>query len=218
MGSGNLLETVRRSLGIKEMSKVNWSSNLAELGMDSMLGAEFRKMLSGNWTMEQVLQLSLKDVQALDGDSASSHAHSSPFTNGGGAKNGNGYGGGATNGNGHGHTQNGGGATNGNGYLNGGSEKNGNGGPESGSRLLHSVARSLGIKNLAKVNTSCTLADLGMDSMLGAELRKVVEADYNTRLSMEQVLQLTLTHVIHLEKTGTVPSLGLGNGNGFVKA
>uniref|UniRef100_A0A8C9Q675 Fatty acid synthase n=1 Tax=Spermophilus dauricus TaxID=99837 RepID=A0A8C9Q675_SPEDA len=58
--------------------------------------------------------------------------------------------------------------------------------------LVEAVARILGIRDLAGVNLDSTLADLGLDSLMGVEVRQTLEREHDLVLSMREVQRLTL--------------------------
>ncbi|XP_063235501.1 fatty acid synthase-like isoform X2 [Bacillus rossius redtenbacheri] len=57
--------------------------------------------------------------------------------------------------------------------------------------LLDAVSNILGIKDLKKVNFQATLADLGMDSLMSAEIKQVLERNHSIILSPEEIRKLT---------------------------
>ncbi|KAM5149351.1 fatty acid synthase isoform 2-T2 [Callospermophilus lateralis] len=58
--------------------------------------------------------------------------------------------------------------------------------------LVNTVAHILGIRDLAGVNLDSSLADLGLDSLMGVEVRQTLEREHDLVLSMREVRQLTL--------------------------
>ncbi|VTJ57756.1 Hypothetical predicted protein [Marmota monax] len=58
--------------------------------------------------------------------------------------------------------------------------------------LVNAVAHILGIRDLAGVNLDSSLADLGLDSLMGVEVRQTLEREHDLVLSMREVRQLTL--------------------------
>lgn len=42
------------------------------------------------------------------------------------------------------------------------------------------------------LNSDATLADLGLDSLMGVEIRQILERDYNVVMSMRDIRQLTI--------------------------
>ncbi|KAK2504120.1 hypothetical protein MC885_011188 [Smutsia gigantea] len=58
--------------------------------------------------------------------------------------------------------------------------------------LVKSVAHILGIRNLARVNMDSSLVDLGLDSLMGVEVRHMLEREFDLMLSTRDIRQLTL--------------------------
>lgn len=58
--------------------------------------------------------------------------------------------------------------------------------------LLKAVAHILGIRDLAAVNLDSSLADLGLDSLMGVEVRQMLEREHELAMSMRDIQQLTL--------------------------
>ncbi|XP_008048097.1 fatty acid synthase isoform X2 [Carlito syrichta] len=74
--------------------------------------------------------------------------------------------------------------------------------------LVKSVAHILGIRDLAAVNLDSSLADLGLDSLMGVEVRQTLEREHDLVLSMRDVRQLTLRKLQELSsKTGLANEL-----------
>ncbi|KAK9502678.1 hypothetical protein O3M35_011399 [Rhynocoris fuscipes] len=65
--------------------------------------------------------------------------------------------------------------------------------------LVDSVKNILGIKDAKSVNTSSSLADLGMDSLMGAEIKQTLERNYDIVLSAAEIRSLTFGKLIELE-------------------
>lgn len=49
-----------------------------------------------------------------------------------------------------------------------------------------------GIRDLAGINLDSSLADLGLDSLMGVEVRQILEREHDLVLPMREVRQLTL--------------------------
>ncbi|KAM5273320.1 fatty acid synthase [Ctenodactylus gundi] len=64
--------------------------------------------------------------------------------------------------------------------------------------LVKSVAHILGIRDLAGVSLDASLADLGLDSLMGVEVRQALEREHDLVLSMREVRQLTLRRLQEL--------------------
>lgn len=59
--------------------------------------------------------------------------------------------------------------------------------------LLHAVANILGIKDPTKVSDSANLAELGMDSLMGAEIKQTLERGYDVVLGVQEIRGLTFS-------------------------
>ncbi|KAM5309029.1 fatty acid synthase [Glossophaga mutica] len=64
--------------------------------------------------------------------------------------------------------------------------------------LLKAVAHILGIRDMATVNLDSTLGDLGLDSLMGVEVRQTLEREHDLVLSMREIQQLTLRNLQEL--------------------
>lgn len=69
--------------------------------------------------------------------------------------------------------------------------------------LTDAVANILGIKDAKTVSPAATLADLGMDSLMGAEIKQTLERNYDVVLSAQEIRVLTF---------GKLQELGSGGG------
>ena len=58
--------------------------------------------------------------------------------------------------------------------------------------LVLSVARILGVKDVTSVNPDMTLANLGLDSLMGVEVKQTLERDHDVVLPMKDIRQLTI--------------------------
>jgi fatty acid synthase len=79
-------------------------------------------------------------------------------------------------------------------------ERGGQGRKEGGAGLVESVARILGMKDVSNVNTSSSLAELGMDSLMGVEVKQALERDYDVVLSMQEIRQLNLAKLKEIDE------------------
>lgn len=70
--------------------------------------------------------------------------------------------------------------------------------------IVQAIANILGIKKLETINTSVTLADLGMDSLMGTEIKQTLERNYDLILSAQDIRNLTF------EKLSAVDSDSIG--------
>ncbi|XP_053996082.1 fatty acid synthase [Hylaeus anthracinus] len=57
--------------------------------------------------------------------------------------------------------------------------------------IVQAVANILGIKKLDSINTSVTLADFGMDSLMGTEIKQTLERSYDLVLTPQEIRGLT---------------------------
>lgn len=74
--------------------------------------------------------------------------------------------------------------------------------------LLKAVAHILGIRDLAGINLDSSLADLGLDSLMGVEVRQTLEREHDLVLSMREVRQLTLRRLQELSaQASSAPEL-----------
>lgn len=80
--------------------------------------------------------------------------------------------------------------------------KGGSGGANQVS-LLDAVANILGIKDTKNINVSATLADLGMDSLMGAEIKQTLERNYDLVLSVGEIRTLTVKRLQELQSNDT---------------
>ncbi|XP_043860025.1 LOW QUALITY PROTEIN: fatty acid synthase [Dromiciops gliroides] len=58
--------------------------------------------------------------------------------------------------------------------------------------LLKAVAHILGIRDVNTLNPDSTLADLGLDSLMGVEVRQTLEREYDIVMAMREIRQLTI--------------------------
>lgn len=67
--------------------------------------------------------------------------------------------------------------------------------------VVQAVANILGIKALETVNGSTSLADLGMDSLMGTEIKQTMERNYDIVLSALEIRNLTFDKLGKLDNT-----------------
>lgn len=60
-----------------------------------------------------------------------------------------------------------------------------------GVSLIAAVANILGLKDMKNINDSASLADLGMDSLMGAEIKQTLERNFDMVLSAQEIRNLT---------------------------
>nr|XP_028572050.1 fatty acid synthase [Podarcis muralis] len=58
--------------------------------------------------------------------------------------------------------------------------------------LVDAVAHILGVRDISSLNADTSLADLGLDSLMGVEVRQTLERDYDIVMSMRDVRLLTI--------------------------
>lgn len=69
--------------------------------------------------------------------------------------------------------------------------------------LVQAVANILGIKTVELVNVNITLADLGMDSLMGTEIKQTLERNYDVVLSALEIRNLTFDKLGKLDNSST---------------
>nr|XP_033816212.1 fatty acid synthase [Geotrypetes seraphini] len=69
--------------------------------------------------------------------------------------------------------------------------------------LVEAVAHILGVRDVSCLNPSTTLADLGLDSLMGVEVRQTLERDYDVVMTMREVRQLTVNKLRELSAKST---------------
>lgn len=72
------------------------------------------------------------------------------------------------------------------------------------------------MRDVNSLNSDATLADLGLDSLMGVEIRQILERDYNVVMSMRDIRQLTINKLQEVVSNNSRGS----NGNcqhGFLK-
>ena len=81
------------------------------------------------------------------------------------------------------------------------------------SDLVKTIANILGIKDHTTLNPSTTLAEMGMDSLMGVEVKQTLERDYDVMLSIQELRSLNVGHLKEISSQG-----GLGSGKGQCEA
>lgn len=64
--------------------------------------------------------------------------------------------------------------------------------------LVTAVAHILGVREVSSLNPDSSLADLGLDSLMGVEVRQTLERDYDIVMAMREVRQLTINKLYQL--------------------
>lgn len=64
------------------------------------------------------------------------------------------------------------------------------------SSLFHGLTRTTsspsGVRDMNNLNADASLADLGLDSLMGVEIRQILERDYDIVMAMREIRQLTI--------------------------
>ncbi|XP_030757326.1 fatty acid synthase [Sitophilus oryzae] len=77
--------------------------------------------------------------------------------------------------------------------------------------LTDAVANILGIKDASTVAPVASLADLGMDSLMGAEIKQTLERNYDLVLSAQEIRGLTFGKLQELSSGGGAPTAPVQN-------
>ncbi|KAL8163353.1 UNVERIFIED_CONTAM: hypothetical protein K2H54_018774 [Gekko kuhli] len=64
--------------------------------------------------------------------------------------------------------------------------------------LVEAVAHILGVRDVSSLNADTSLADLGLDSLMGVEVRQTLERDYDIVMAMRDVRLLTINKLREL--------------------
>jgi fatty acid synthase, animal type len=67
--------------------------------------------------------------------------------------------------------------------------------------LIATIANILGVKNVNSINPNDSLADLGMDSLMGTEIKQTLERNYDILLSLQEIRNLTFAKLQELSST-----------------
>uniref|UniRef100_A0AAQ5YJU9 Fatty acid synthase n=1 Tax=Amphiprion ocellaris TaxID=80972 RepID=A0AAQ5YJU9_AMPOC len=67
--------------------------------------------------------------------------------------------------------------------------------------LVEAVAHILGVRDVNSLNADASLADLGLDSLMGVEVRQTLERDYDIVMTMREIRQLTINKLRELANT-----------------
>ncbi|KAJ1364192.1 hypothetical protein KIN20_024223 [Parelaphostrongylus tenuis] len=71
-----------------------------------------------------------------------------------------------------------------------------------GGNLLQTIAHILGVNDVSQLNPDANLGDLGLDSLMGVEIKQALERDYDIVLSMKDIRTLTLNKLQQLAECG----------------
>jgi fatty acid synthase len=78
-----------------------------------------------------------------------------------------------------------------------------------GGNLLQTIAHILGVNDVSQLNPDANLGDLGLDSLMGVEIKQALERDYDIVLSMKDIRTLTLNKLQQLAENGGAGSTAL---------
>ncbi|XP_069728923.1 fatty acid synthase [Phaenicophaeus curvirostris] len=67
--------------------------------------------------------------------------------------------------------------------------------------LVEAVGNILGIRDMSTLNPETSLADLGLDSLMGVEVRQTLERDYDIIMNMREIRLLTINKLRELSST-----------------
>lgn len=56
----------------------------------------------------------------------------------------------------------------------------------------------LGVRDVSSLNADASLADLGLDSLMGVEVKQTLERDYDIVMAMREIRQLTINKLREL--------------------
>lgn len=71
-----------------------------------------------------------------------------------------------------------------------------------GGNLMQTIAHILGVNDVSQLNPDANLGDLGLDSLMGVEIKQALERDYDIVLSMKDIRTLTLNKLQQLAENG----------------
>ncbi|XP_013390789.1 fatty acid synthase isoform X1 [Lingula anatina] len=87
---------------------------------------------------------------------------------------------------------------------------------DGGADLLDAVGNILGVKDPSTLNPDTTLADLGLDSLMGVEIKQTLERDFDVVLSMKDVRALTINKLKAISTQGVKPVQDTSDGSPHV--
>ncbi|CAH1774053.1 unnamed protein product [Owenia fusiformis] len=74
------------------------------------------------------------------------------------------------------------------------------------SSIADMVAHILGIKDISSVSPTITLADIGLDSLMGVEVKQALEREYDLVLSMREIRLLTMESLLAMAENDCQPA------------
>uniref|UniRef100_A0A8D2NDD8 Fatty acid synthase n=1 Tax=Zonotrichia albicollis TaxID=44394 RepID=A0A8D2NDD8_ZONAL len=72
--------------------------------------------------------------------------------------------------------------------------------------LVEAVAHILGVRDVSSLNAESSLADLGLDSLMGVEVRQTLERDYDIVMTMREIRLLTINKLRELSSKSKTSS------------
>lgn len=66
-----------------------------------------------------------------------------------------------------------------------------------------------GVRDVNSLNADASLADLGLDSLMGVEVRQTLERDYDIIMTMREIRQLTINKLRELGNSNPGGSHGI---------
>ncbi|KAJ3607846.1 hypothetical protein NHX12_024897 [Muraenolepis orangiensis] len=76
-------------------------------------------------------------------------------------------------------------------------------GPAEQKDLVEAVGHILGVRDVSTLNADSSLADLGLDSLMGVEVRQTLERDYDLAMPMRDIRRLTINKLRELSDKPT---------------
>lgn len=67
----------------------------------------------------------------------------------------------------------------------------------------------LGVRDVNNLNADSSLADLGLDSLMGVEIRQILERDYDIVMAMREIRQLTINKLREMVDSKPVGACGI---------
>lgn len=68
-----------------------------------------------------------------------------------------------------------------------------------------------GVRDINSLNFDASLADLGLDSLMGVEIRQILERDYDVVMSMRDIRQLTINKLQEVTNNNSKGPNGIVN-------
>lgn len=66
----------------------------------------------------------------------------------------------------------------------------------------------LGVRDVNNLNADSSLGDLGLDSLMGVEIRQILERDYDIVMAMREIRQLTINKLQEMVESKTEGASG----------